>query len=83
MSSKFTLGCLLSVCAALAGCGGAREIALKPLKAESAAAPGPAATKEELAGEVPILRGLSEPHVLVPPELIPPEPPADPNPGFN
>lgn len=66
-----------------AGCGGPREIALKAVKAESAPAPGPAATKEELAGEVPVLRGLSDPHVLVPPELIPPEAPADPDPGFE
>lgn len=65
------------------GCGGPREIALKSIKAESAPAPGPAASPEELAGDVPILRGLSDPHQLVPPELIPPEAPADPEPGFN
>lgn len=66
-----------------AGCGGPREIALKAVKNESAPAPGPAASKEELAGEVPVLRGLSDPRLLVPPELIPPEAPSDPDPGFE
>jgi hypothetical protein len=69
---------------ALAGCGGAREVELKVLKNDGAATqPGPAASKEEVAGEVPPLRGLADIRPLVSPEMIPPEPPADPDPGFE
>lgn len=86
MSSHFNrllaLAALASV--ALAGCGGAREVELKVLKHDgSAAQPGPAASKEEIAGDVPPLRGLADIRPLVSPEMIPPEPPADPDPGFE
>jgi hypothetical protein len=50
---------------------------LKVVKAKTVLA-GPPATPEELNGEVPPLRGLTDTIPLVPPELIPPEPPADP-----
>jgi hypothetical protein len=66
------------VCAvALVGCGGGRMAELKVVKAKTVLA-GPPATPEELNGEVPPLRGLTDTIPLVPPELIPPEPPADP-----
>jgi hypothetical protein len=66
------------VCAAtLVGCGGGRMAELKVVKPSHVAA-GPAATPEELSGEAPPLRGLADTIPLVPPELIPPEPPADP-----
>jgi hypothetical protein len=44
---------------------------------------GPKATPEEVSGQVPALRGPTAAIPLVPPELIPPEPPADPEPGFK
>jgi hypothetical protein len=44
---------------------------------------GPKASPEEVAGEVPALRGPADALPLVPPELIPPEPPADPETSFD
>lgn len=67
----------------LTGCGSERQAALKAVSPGAPAAPGPAATPEEMAGSVPVLRGLSDPRPLVPPELIPPEAPSDPDPGFD
>jgi len=74
---------VLSLSAPAVGCGGPREIALKTISTESAPQPGPPATQEERDGTVPPLRGLAELRLLVPPELVPPEPPADPDPGFR
>ena len=65
------------------GCGGQRLAELKPIEAEVEVQPGPAATPEELARTVPPLRGLSRRLPLVPIELVAPEAPADPEPGFK
>ncbi len=73
----------LALLGALFACGGQQEVALKVIAPDAPVSPGPAASKEELAGEVPVLRGLPDPKPLVPPELIPPEAPADPDPGFE
>jgi hypothetical protein len=82
--SRFAALALLGLLVtAQSGCGGAREVALKTVAAESAPQPGPPATKEELDGTVPPLRGLADLELLVPPELVPPEPPSDPDPGFK
>ena len=67
----------------LGGCGGERQATMKAIEAEAPVVPGPAATPEELAGTVPPLRGLAESRPLVPTELIPPDAPADPEPGFE
>lgn len=64
-------------------CGGQREVALKAVSEAPAVTPGPPATPEELSGDMPPLRGLADVRPLVPPELIPPEAPPDPNPGFD
>lgn len=80
---KIRAAILLWFLATLAACGGQQEVALKVVAPDAPVSPGPAASKEELAGEVPVLRGLPDPKPLVPPELIPPEAPADPDPGFE
>jgi hypothetical protein len=70
---------------ALAACGGAKKLEGRVVQAAPppAEVTGPKASPEEVAGEVPALRGPLDAMPLVPPELVPPEPPADPEPTFE
>lgn len=65
------------------GCAGPKRVEAQIVAPAAPPPTGPKATPEEVAGEVPPLRGLADAIPLVPPELIPPEPPADPDPGFD
>ncbi len=69
----------------LAACGGPPPVTqvkfIEPPKERVLA--GPKATKEELAGEVPALRGPKSAAPRGAPKFVPPEPPADPKPDFQ
>lgn len=67
----------------LAGCGGPTYLEMRPVDEVPPPPMGPKATAEEARGEVPPLRGLVDARRLVPPELIPPQPPPDPQPEFE
>ncbi len=73
---------LLLVLTTLPGCIGYQQAELKAVRPTGPVASGPPATPEELNGEAPPLRGLADTIPLVPPELVPPEPPPDPQPSF-
>lgn len=73
---------LLLVLTTLPGCLGYQQAELKAVRQTGPVASGPPATPEELNGEAPPLRGLADTIPLVPPELVPPEPPPDPQPSF-
>lgn len=70
-------------CGGLAGCGGPKMLELKPVSKPKAVVTGPKATPEEVSGEVPALRPLIGARTLVPEEMVPPEPPPDPQPVFD
>ncbi len=77
-------------CAALAlaglgaaGCGGPKMLEIRPITEQKQVMVGPTATPEEISGEVPALRPLLGARPLVPDEMVPPEPPADPVPVFD
>ncbi len=67
----------------LAGCGGPKMLEMKPVSKPKPVLTGPKATPEEVSGEVPALRPLIGARPLVPDEMVPPEPPPDPQPVFD
>lgn len=71
--------CWLLLAFVLGGCG-PTVLKVKMIEQKPKAETGPKPTPEELRQEVPPLRGLWQAEPLVPPKLIPPEPPPDPIP---
>jgi hypothetical protein len=70
---------------ALSACGGAKKLEGRVVQSapKPAEVTGPKASPEEVSGDVPALRGPMDAQPLVPPELVPPEPPSDPEPTFD
>ncbi|MEZ4471337.1 MAG: hypothetical protein R3F60_11160 [bacterium] len=74
------IACTIALFALLgAACGGEPvRLEVKRIQAAPVVQLGPRATPEEANGEVPPLQGLIKAIALVPDQLVPPEPPADP-----
>ena len=83
MSTTIRAVALLLALGGLAGCGGPKMLELKPVEKPKPVLTGPKATPEEVSGEVPALRPLIGARALVPEEMVPPEPPPDPQPVFD
>lgn len=74
--------CIWSAASLLTACG-PTIITVQPIKPQRSVQAGPPQTAEERDGKVPPLRGLMQKRTLVPEQLVPPEPPADPTPQFD
>lgn len=80
---RLIIVCVAGACLmATTSCGGQKIIEATRVETTEAPAVGPKATPEEVRGEVPALRPIVDALRLVPEELVPPEPPPDPEPVF-